>query len=56
MEHKHKPNYHGCVAIVARAGLREMIKPGLLSVLAPVLVGITFTLIGKHINDEFLGA
>lgn len=56
MEYKHKPNYHGCVAIVARAGLREMIKPGLLSVVAPILVGMIFTLLGSFTNDTFLGA
>lgn len=56
MEYKHKPNYGGCVSIVAKAGLREMIKPGLLSVVSPILVGMIFTFIGSFTNQPFLGA
>lgn len=29
LEYKYKPNYKGCVEIVAAAGIREMVKPGL---------------------------
>ncbi len=48
MEYKMKPNYAGCVAIVAKAGLREMIKPGLLSVISPILIGVIFTNFGNY--------
>ncbi len=37
-----KPNYSEIVDITARAGLKEMIKPGLLPVLAPLVVGGLF--------------
>ncbi len=37
-----RPNYAAAVDITARAGLREMIMPGLLPVLAPVIVGLLF--------------
>jgi K(+)-stimulated pyrophosphate-energized sodium pump len=37
-----RPNYGEIVDITARAGLREMIKPGLLVVLAPLVVGGIF--------------
>ncbi len=40
MEGKVRPDYARCVDITARAGLREMMLPGLLAVLAPVLVGV----------------
>ena len=53
---KTKPNYKQCVAIVTQAGLKEMIKPGLLSVLSPVVVGLVFKYIGKLQNKNLLGA
>jgi K(+)-stimulated pyrophosphate-energized sodium pump len=37
-----RPDYARAVDITARAGLREMIAPGLLAVLAPVVVGLIF--------------
>ncbi len=37
-----RPDYARAVDITARAGLREMIMPGLLPVLAPVVVGLIF--------------
>jgi len=37
-----KPNYAEIVDITAKAGLREMIAPALLVVLAPVVVGLLF--------------
>jgi K(+)-stimulated pyrophosphate-energized sodium pump len=37
-----KPNYAACVDIVTTSALREMVKPGLLVVIAPVLVGLIF--------------
>jgi K(+)-stimulated pyrophosphate-energized sodium pump len=41
-----RPDYATAVDITARAGLREMIAPGLLPVLAPVVVGVVFKLLG----------
>ncbi len=37
-----KPDYAKAVDITARAGLREMILPGLLPVLAPIVIGVGF--------------
>lgn len=37
-----KPDYGACVDIVTRAALRNMILPGLLVVLTPVIVGLLF--------------
>lgn len=34
-----KPDYGRCVAIVASASLREMIKPGALAIISPIVVG-----------------
>ena len=41
-----RPDYATAVDITARAGLREMIAPGLLPVLAPVVVGLLFKWLG----------
>ena len=35
-----KPDYKKCVAISTQAALREMLLPGIMSVLAPVLIGV----------------
>ena len=53
---KSKPNYKQCVAIVTKAGLKEMIKPGLLSVLSPLLVGVIFKYLGHFRKKPLLGA
>jgi K(+)-stimulated pyrophosphate-energized sodium pump len=39
MEGKAKPDSERCVAISANAALREMILPGLIAILAPIVVG-----------------
>ncbi len=40
--HPHQPDYAKCVDITTRAGLREMIAPGLLPVLGPIIIGVVF--------------
>jgi K(+)-stimulated pyrophosphate-energized sodium pump len=42
MEYKAKPEYEKCVAISTQASLREMIMPGAIALITPVLVGFTF--------------
>lgn len=56
MTYKEKPDYKTCVAIVNEAGLREMVKPGLLAVSAPIIVGVTFRIIGNMRGRNLLGA
>ena len=51
-----KPNYKLCVEIVAKAGLREMIKPGLLAILSPIVVGLFFKYLGSYTTHTLLGA
>lgn len=51
-----KPNYKQCVAIVTKAGLKEMIKPGLLAVLSPLVVGLVFRKVGEMQKNDLLGA
>ncbi len=38
----HKPDYGRAVDITTKAGLREMIAPGLLVVLSPIVIGVVF--------------
>jgi K(+)-stimulated pyrophosphate-energized sodium pump len=42
MEYKAKPEYEKCVAISTKASIREMIAPGAIALIVPVLVGFTF--------------
>jgi H(+)-translocating pyrophosphatase len=56
LDNTSKPNYKHCVKIVAEAGIREMVKPGLLAVLSPIVVGIVFTKLGPLRGVELLGA
>ncbi len=42
MEGKAKPEYEKCVAISTQASIREMILPGALALLSPVIVGFAF--------------
>ncbi|KTB49059.1 sodium-translocating pyrophosphatase [Dehalogenimonas alkenigignens] len=51
-----KPDYARAVDITARAGLREMIKPGLLPVLAPLVLGVGFNLIEGYDAAMAVGA
>ena len=41
-----KADYNKCVAISTEASIREMVQPGLLAVLVPVVVGLTPGLLG----------
>lgn len=51
MEGKAKPDSDRCVAIAATAALKEMILPGLLAILVPILIGY---LLGKEALGGFL--
>lgn len=42
MEYKAKPEYDKCVAISTQASLREMMLPGAIALLTPVIVGFVF--------------
>ena len=42
LEGEAKPDYQRCVTIATQGALREMVAPGLLAILAPVLVGLAF--------------
>jgi K(+)-stimulated pyrophosphate-energized sodium pump len=42
MEYKAKPEYEKCVAISTKASIREMIPPGAIALIVPVVVGFTF--------------
>ena len=44
-----KPDYGEIVDITAKAGLREMILPGLIPVLAPVIIGLLF----KYLSPSY---
>jgi K(+)-stimulated pyrophosphate-energized sodium pump len=42
MEGTEEPDYAACVDIATRAALKEMVLPGLVAVIAPILVGVIF--------------
>jgi K(+)-stimulated pyrophosphate-energized sodium pump len=42
----HKPDYSKAVDITTKAGLREMIAPGLVPVLGPIIIGLVFKWLG----------
>ena len=42
MEYKAKPEYEKCVAISTKASIREMVAPGLIALITPVIVGFIF--------------
>ncbi|THU65549.1 hypothetical protein C4D60_Mb05t04820 [Musa balbisiana] len=56
MEYQEKPDYGRCVAIVASASLREMIKPGALAIISPIVIGFFFRLLGHYTGRPLLGA
>ncbi|XP_047330160.1 pyrophosphate-energized membrane proton pump 2 [Impatiens glandulifera] len=56
MDYKERPDYGRCVAIVASASLKEMIKPGLLAIVSPIVVGFVFRIIGYYTGQPLLGA
>ncbi|MDD5360654.1 MAG: sodium-translocating pyrophosphatase [Ignavibacteria bacterium] len=51
-----KPDYAQAVDIVTRSALKEMVKPGVLVVLAPVVVGVTFKLLYRADLSNASGA
>ncbi len=42
MEYKAKPEYEKCVAISTKASIREMMMPGAIALITPVVVGFAF--------------
>ncbi len=42
MEYKAKPEYEKCVAISTKASIREMLMPGAIALLVPIIVGFGF--------------
>ncbi|MCH7403549.1 sodium-translocating pyrophosphatase [Belliella kenyensis] len=42
MEYKAKPEYEKCVEISTQASIREMVAPGAIALLAPIIVGFAF--------------
>ncbi|MBK9214183.1 MAG: sodium-translocating pyrophosphatase [Chloracidobacterium sp.] len=42
MEYEAQPEYEKCVAISTKASIREMIMPGAIALITPVVVGFTF--------------
>ncbi|NCO69589.1 MAG: sodium-translocating pyrophosphatase, partial [Acidobacteria bacterium] len=56
MEGTDKPNYGLCVSIVTESALKEMVRPGLLVVSLPIVVGLVFRQIGSWTGNPILGA
>jgi K(+)-stimulated pyrophosphate-energized sodium pump len=54
--HPHQPDYGKAVDITTRAGLREMIAPGLLPVLGPIVIGVVFRFIPGYDAAQVVAA
>lgn len=52
LEGKGKPDYKNCVAISTHAALRQMILPGVLSIVSPIIIGV---LLGAETLGGMLG-
>lgn len=56
MEYKAQPEYEKCVAISTKASIREMIAPGAIALIVPVLVGFGFKgMFADTTSAEILG-
>ncbi|ETO10186.1 hydrogen-translocating pyrophosphatase, partial [Reticulomyxa filosa] len=55
MQHQAKPEYGKCVELVTKAALREMIRPAILALASPVMVGLIFRYIGSLKGNPMLG-
>ncbi|MFN3952565.1 MAG: sodium-translocating pyrophosphatase, partial [Thermaurantimonas sp.] len=62
MEYKAKPEYERCVEISTKASIREMIAPGAIALLVPVIIGYAFgpevlggTLAGVTVSGVLMG-
>ncbi|WP_111670287.1 sodium-translocating pyrophosphatase [Algoriphagus litoralis] len=62
MEYKSKPEYEKCVEISTKASIREMIAPGAIALLSPIIIGFAFgpevlggTLAGVTVSGVLMG-
>ena len=56
MEYKAKPEYEKCVAISTKASIREMLLPGAIALLSPIIVGFGFKgVFAEASSAEILG-
>ena len=62
MEYKNKPEYDKCVAISTEASIREMILPGAIAIVTPIIIGFAFgpevlggTLAGITVSGVLMG-
>ena len=56
MEYKAKPEYEKCVAISTKASIREMMMPGAIALITPLLVGFGFKGMFDNVSSaEMLG-
>ncbi|MGE9516495.1 MAG: sodium-translocating pyrophosphatase [Solitalea-like symbiont of Tyrophagus putrescentiae] len=56
MEYENKPEYDKCVAISTKASIREMILPGIIAIVVPIIVGYGFKGVFDNVSSaEMLG-
>ncbi len=53
---KFEPDYKSVVDIVTAGALRQMVLPGIIVVVMPIVVGLIFKQVGKGLGDATLGA
>eukprot|EP01059_Diplonema_ambulator_P035732 TRINITY_DN8541_c1_g1_i2.p1 TRINITY_DN8541_c1_g1~~TRINITY_DN8541_c1_g1_i2.p1 ORF type:complete len:825 (+),score=268.03 TRINITY_DN8541_c1_g1_i2:274-2475(+) len=55
MDRTETPDYERCVAIVTAASLKEMVRPGVLAIGGPILIGVVFRIVGAYTGRPMLG-
>merc|ERR1712232_708250 len=55
MGYTEKPNHQQCVSIVTQAALREMVFPGIIATIVPLMVGVVFRAVSGQ-EDRLIGA
>jgi len=55
MNYTEKPDHQQCVSIVTQAALREMVFPGLIATIVPLMIGVVFRTVSGH-EDRLIGA
>jgi H(+)-translocating pyrophosphatase len=55
MQYTERPNYKEIVGILNKSAIHEMMRPGMLVLMTPIVTGMLFKRIGEYTGDPLLG-